>query len=1317
MERTFFRSHIAGILCVLLPFTSLAGAGDKSRNSQVQFIQNKWQVTDQHGVVRKDIDVKIEANGVVMFVGDGEIHYQWVKSRESEVVSRESGPRPAVGTSASVPPPSAKLTPPLPHGAGQAAGDNGPSEVEIYRMDVELVGANKNAQVIFEEPTGYYENYYLAHTGENGVKANGYGRVIYKDIYPNIDLVLYTAPAPNTVGGGVSNASPSPLPPQEGDRNNELSPAGGGGEVRAGGGTLASGPTPTPPKRGSVKYDFVVHPGGNPADIKLRYEGATELKLVDGPALAGSSGRSLVATTPYGSITEDAPYSYEQVSGKKVASSYVLNDNELRFSTGAYEGILVIDPALRWGTYYGGSGQDWFNAVATDTAAGVYCTGRTYSTANIATTGAHQTSFGGNYDGMVVKFDSSGARQWATYYGGSDDDELRGITCDTFGGTYLTGLSYSTGLASTGAFQTSLGGLIDLILIKLNASTGARQWATYFGGANSENGESVSCDAQGNVYFAGQGNSTGLATTGAFLTSPSQGIFGCFNSSGQRQWSSYYPGELSCIHYEPVNTALYLAGRAWLSSTGLATTGAHQVSHGGGTFDGHIARFSTAGSRIWGTYYGGSSPDVFYSIAADVGGNIYVGGGTNSTGGIASTGAFQTSMSGANDGILVKFNSAGQRLWGTYFGGNDLDYIYGLAIDPRNNIYILGRTTSSTGLATTNGYKTTLSGTRDACMAIFGSDGQRQWATYYGGPAWENGGGGISYSKGKVYMASITLSASGIATTGAFQTTHGGTDDGFLVQWDVDTLVYLVQPFNDTLLCAGDSVYVPYGVTQNFRPGNTFTVQLSNSSGSFASPLTIGSKSANTPVVIGCYIPLTVSQGTGYRIRITASGPGDTTQANERDLKIHHYPANFTAGSNGPLCSGDTLELNSGSTTTGVTYSWTGPGSFTSADDDTIIANTTVAHSGDYYITVDNNGCMVKDTVSVVVSQTPQNVMAGNNGGLCTGDTLLLTSSTTTSGVSYAWTGPNNYNTQNVTRPNVQMSDAGTYTVTVTLGSCSDTAMTTVVVNQGASVNIAPLTPVSICTGDTAQFAAFPNNAGTNPQLQWLKNGVAVAGATSTLYKSPTLANGDVISVQLTPNTNCPGTKESNKITMTVQPILSPTVTMTADNMPPWNGGLTVTFTANPTHGGTTPEYQWKRNGQDITGATGATWGVVVNALNPNEDICVVLKSSYECAVPDTAMSNCITTAFTGVGNIVHDKNIKIYPNPVKDVLFIVTSPPAPLHKWRGEEMIVELIDVLGRSVRRQLLTAQGTVDVSALVPGVYVVKVNGVVAGRVVKE
>jgi hypothetical protein len=163
-----------------------------------------------------------------------------------------------------------------------------------------------------------------------------------------------------------------------------------------------------------------------------------------------------------------------------------------------------------------------------------------------------------------------------------------------------------------------------------------------------------------------------------------------------------------------------------------------------------------------------------------------------------------------------------------------------------------------------------------------------------------------------------------------------------------------------------------------------------------------------------------------------------------------------------------------------------------------------------------------------------------------------------------------------------------------------------------------------------------------------------------------------------------------------------------------------ITFTAVATDAGSNPSYQWRRNGVNEAGATGPTWGANAQALSNGDEICVLVRSSYSCPSPDTALSNCIKLEIrVGVKEIVHDKNIKIYPNPVRDILHIKAPPGLPLG-----EVTVELVDVLGRKcAMAQLLNPPtswghgGSVDVSNLVSGVYVVRVNGVVAGRVVKE
>jgi hypothetical protein len=102
------------------------------------------------------------------------------------------------------------------------------------------------------------------------------------------------------------------------------------------------------------------------------------------------------------------------------------------------------------------------------------------------------------------------------------------------------------------------------------------------------------------------------------------------------------------------------------------------------------------GTRVWATYCGGASYENMENIATDKSGNVYVAGWTNSTNGIDSAGAFQTTHGGGNnDAYLVKYSPSGTRLWGTYYGGSSDDYGYGVATDIMGNVFLTGYTSSS----------------------------------------------------------------------------------------------------------------------------------------------------------------------------------------------------------------------------------------------------------------------------------------------------------------------------------------------------------------------------------------------------------------------------------------------------------------------------------------------------------------------------------------------------------------------------------------------------------------------------------------------
>src|SRR5690606_21086403 len=105
---------------------------------------------------------------------------------------------------------------------------------------------------------------------------------------------------------------------------------------------------------------------------------------------------------------------------------------------------------------------------------------------------------------------------------------------------------------------------------------------------------------------------------------------------------------------------------------------------------------------------------------------------------------------------------------------------------------------------------------------------------------------------------------------------------------------------------------------------------------------------------------------------------------------------------------------------------------------------------------------------------------------------------------------------------------------------------------------------------------------------------------------SSTLSNGDKVSVQVTPNTTCPGTRTSNEVTMTVQALKTPSVSIIADAGPSLYPNEPINFSAVATNAGANPKYQWRINGQDVGGATSAIWGANANFLNPGDEICVL---------------------------------------------------------------------------------------------------------------
>jgi len=446
-------------------------------------------------------------------------------------------------------------------------------------------------------------------------------------------------------------------------------------------------------------------------------------------------------------------------------------------------------------TYYGGTGNENGLTVATDAFGNVFMAGITGSL-GMAAGGFQNTFGGGNVDAYLVKFNASGARLWATYYGGSGDEMAFfggkiGIATDASGNVYLAGLTNSTsGISSAGAFQETSGGGVDAYLVKFDSS-GARLWATFYGGADVDYGYDVATDAWGNAYLTGYtGSTSGIASGGFQNTIGGLGdaYLVKFDPAGNRIWGTYYGGAGDDRGYSvttDVSGNVYLTGATY-STSGIAS-GGFQNSYGGGDFDAFLVKFDSSGSRLWATYYGGLGEEMLLfagdvDVATDASGNIYLAGLTNSTSAIASAGSFQETSGGGVDGFLVKFDSSGARLWATYYGGTDEDKVYSVTSDAGGDVYMAGHTLSASDISS-GGFQDTYGGNEDAFLVKFNTDGSRECATYYGGNDFDSGEGLAIDNAGNVYTSGNTATTTGMASGGFQNFFGGGSSDAYLVKF------------------------------------------------------------------------------------------------------------------------------------------------------------------------------------------------------------------------------------------------------------------------------------------------------------------------------------------------------------------------------------------------------------------------------------------------------------------------------------------------------------------------------------------------------
>jgi gliding motility-associated-like protein len=257
------------------------------------------------------------------------------------------------------------------------------------------------------------------------------------------------------------------------------------------------------------------------------------------------------------------------------------------------------------------------------------------------------------------------------------------------------------------------------------------------------------------------------------------------------------------------------------------------------------------------------------------------------------------------------------------------------------------------------------------------------------------------------------------------------------------------------------------------------------------------------------------------------------------------------AGSNSPVCLGFPLNLTSNAG--GGTYTWTGPNSFNSNVQNPSISAATAVNAGAYTLTVTTLGCSSVGSVTVAV--TTPTAVANNAGPFCAGTTMSLTS---TAGSTFTWTGPGGFlsSSQNPTQANVAVSATGTYTVLVSIGTCTASATTNVVVNALPTPTAQSNSP--LCVGQTINLIGAGGTTYT-----WSGPGSYNSNASSPAISNASTSNAGNYILTVTDNNGCKNTANVNVVVnpLPVIAVNNPTNCVNTTINLTSNGGATYTWT------------------------------------------------------------------------------------------------------------------------------------------------------------
>ena len=534
--------------------------------------------------------------------------------------------------------------------------DAPPETFKAHAYKVSFANMSSRTKIYGNNCTPYTENYIKGSDSKKWAKnVRSFNDVLYENLYHNIDLHVYGAPT-------------------------------------------------------SLKYDFIIKPGGNPQKIMLEYS--------DVPSMRVLQNGTLEITTSVNEVYEQKPYAYQIIDNDtiEIPCAYHLEHFSVTYDLGAYNRnyAVYIDPDLIFSTYSGSTADNWGFTATYDSENNAYLGGIVEGFGYPVTMGAIQTDYaGGAWDIGLIKFDETGKnRLYATYLGGSSSEMPHSLIANSKNELLILGTTGSADFPTLNGYQpTFMGGDsilydntilfengVDMFICRLSPDGTTLLSSTFLGGTKNDG-----------INFSWETN---------------------LEYGHDSLYYNYGDGARGEIMIDKDDN-VYIASTSF--SNDFPIVNGFQSTFGG-MQDGIVCKLDPSLSTLeWSSYIGGDSKDAAYSIDIDNGNSAFVTGGTcSSTLNLPAGGYQPTRIGGTVDAFILKVDTEmGTLLNGSYFGSTGYDQAHFVRVNSEGNAFLFGQTTATGNTLILNAaYNIPNSG---QFLASFSNDlSTLNWSTVFG---------------------------------------------------------------------------------------------------------------------------------------------------------------------------------------------------------------------------------------------------------------------------------------------------------------------------------------------------------------------------------------------------------------------------------------------------------------------------------------------------------------------------------------------------------------------------------------------------------